>query len=115
MAPQGEIGYQSGKELKQGMSVKVEIFSSPGCSKCGHAIVVLRKLADELGGGKIQWREVNILEEIDYTVSMGVLSTPAIAIDGELVFVSLPSAKRLRAFLEERLKSEKSENPQEKK
>ncbi len=97
------------------MSVKIEVFSSSGCSQCARAKDELRKIVDEFGGDRIQWREVNVLEEIDYTVSMGVLSTPAIAIDGELVFGSLPSAKRLRAFLEERIKLEESEKPQEKK
>jgi len=85
------------------MSINVEVFSSPGCSKCGHAKEVLRKLVDELGGSHILWREVNILDELDYAVEMGVLSTPSIAIDGELVFSSLPSAKKLRAELENRL------------
>lgn len=28
--------------------IKVEVFSSPGCGKCGHASEVLRRLADEL-------------------------------------------------------------------
>lgn len=83
--------------------LKIEVFSSPGCSKCGHAKDVLKKLADELGGEKIQWREVNILDEMDYAVELGVLSTPSIAINNELVFASLPSAKKLRAVLESRL------------
>ena len=85
------------------MGIKVEVFSSPGCSKCGHATEVLRKLAEELGAGRIDWREVNILEEMDYTVELGVLTTPAIAIDGELVFSGLPGARRLRQELERRL------------
>ncbi len=85
------------------MTIKVEVFSSPGCGKCGHARDVLHRLADELGGDRIHWREVNILEELDYAVALGVLSTPAIAIDDELTFVSLPSAKRLRAELLRRL------------
>jgi glutaredoxin len=63
------------------MSIKVEVFSSPGCSKCNHAKSVLQKLAEEIGGNAIQWREVNILDELDYAVQLGVLSTPAIAID----------------------------------
>lgn len=88
------------------MSIKVEVFSSPGCGKCGHAKEVLHKLADELGGSNIHWREVNILDELDYAVEVGVLSTPSIAIDGELVFTSLPSAKTLRAELENRLNLE---------
>ncbi len=91
------------------MSIKVEIFSSPGCGKCGHAKEVLRKLADELGGSNIHWREVNILDELDYAVDVGVLSTPSIAIDGDLVFRSLPSAKKLRTELENRLNQDSQE------
>lgn len=83
------------------MSIKIEVFSSPGCGKCGHAKTILQKLAQELGG--IEWREVNVLEELDYAVTLGVLSTPAIAIDGELVFAGLPTAAKLRADLMARL------------
>jgi len=85
------------------MAIKIEVFSSPGCGKCGHAREVLHRLVDELGGDRIHWREVNILEELDYAVALGVLSTPSIAIDDELVFSSLPSAKKLRAVLLKRL------------
>lgn len=82
------------------MCIKVEIFSSPGCGKCGHAKEALHKLVDEIGADKIQWREVNILDDLDYAVELGVMSTPSIAIDGDLVFTSLPSVKKLRAELE---------------
>jgi len=81
------------------MAVKIEVFSSPGCGKCGHAKEILRKMADELGGDKIHWREVNILDELDHAVKLGVLSTPAIAINGILVFTSLPTVKKLRTEL----------------
>lgn len=86
--------------------LKVEVFSSPGCGKCGHAKDVLKKIAEELGAGRIAWREVNVLDEMDYAVSLGVLSTPAIAVNGELVFTALPSAKKLRQTLEQRLRQE---------
>ncbi len=85
------------------MSINVEVFSSPGCGKCGHAKEVLRKLVLEIGADKIQWRVVNILEELDYAVKVGVLSTPSIAINGVLVFTSLPSSSKLRVELEARL------------
>ncbi len=87
------------------MAIKIEIFASPGCAKCGRAKDELRKLSQEIGANKINWREVNILDEMDYAVNLGVMSTPAIAIDGELVFSGLPSRKKLRAELESRLKS----------
>lgn len=85
------------------MTINVEVFSSPGCGKCGHAKDVLRSLVDEIGGNKINWKEVNILDDLDRAVELGVMSTPSIAIDGELVFSSLPSAKKLRVELENRL------------
>lgn len=88
------------------MTIKIEVFASPGCSKCGHAKDVLRKLIKELGSDKIQWCEVNVLDEIDHAVELGVLSTPSIAIDGELIYTSLPSASKLRAELERRLNSD---------
>jgi len=83
------------------MTVRVEVFTAPGCSKCGQAKVVLQRVAEALGG--VEWREVNVLEDLDRAVALGVLSTPAIAIDGELVFTGLPTAGRLRAELERRL------------
>lgn len=82
--------------------INIEIFTSPGCSKCGHAKSTLQKMVEELGAEHFSWREVNILDELDYAVNLGVLSTPSIAIDGELCYTSLPSAKKLRQQLIER-------------
>jgi len=82
------------------MTIKVEVFSSPGCGKCAHAKDALKQIAAELGSGRINWREVNVLEEMDYAVSLGVLSTPAIAVNGRLLFTALPSARKLRETLE---------------
>ena len=85
------------------MTIKVEVFSSPGCGKCGHAKEVLRKIAQEMGDG-IEWREVSVLDEMDYAVRLGVMSTPAIAVNSKLIFTSLPSATKLRQALEQELR-----------
>lgn len=90
-------------------NIIVEVFSSPGCSKCSHAKAVLEKLVNELGENKIQWREVNILDELDYAVELGVLSTPAIAIDKDLVFSSLPSPQKLQQELSSRLNAKEGD------
>lgn len=79
--------------------LKVEVFSSPGCGKCAHAKDALQRIAAEFGGDRVAWRDVDVLAEMDYAVQLGVLSTPAIAINGRLVFTALPSAKKLRAVL----------------
>lgn len=47
-----------------------------------------------------------MVEEIDYAVALGVLSTPANALNGELVFPSLPSAAKLRQAIVSRLLNE---------
>ncbi len=86
--------------------IKVEVFSSPGCAKCGRIRPVLQLLVDELGAERIEWREINVLDELDYAVALGVLSLPAIAIDGELAFRTHPSTRALRQVLEERIKAQ---------
>ncbi len=86
--------------------IQVEVFSSPGCSRCGQVFDMLQTITRELGAERIEWREVNVLDELDYAVELGVLSMPAIAIDGELVFKSHPTAGKLREALETRLQAQ---------
>ena len=85
------------------MTIKVELFASPGCTHCAHARQQLQRMVEAIGDDRLEWRAVEVLDEIDYAVAIGVLATPAIAIDGELVFTSLPNAKKLQAELAERL------------
>ena len=74
---------------------KIEVFTAPGCGKCGKAKDEVETIVNQLGSENFEWCEVNILQEMDYAIELGVLSTPSIAINGELVFTALPSAKRL--------------------
>jgi len=74
---------------------KIEVFTAPGCGKCGKAKDELANIVSQLGSERFEWREVNILQEMDYAIELGVLATPAIAINGELIFTSLPSQKQL--------------------
>lgn len=74
--------------------MKVELFHAPGCEKCAATRTVLREAAQRTVPG-VEWREVDVTQEIDYAVELGVLSTPALAIDRELVFAALPSTAEL--------------------
>ena len=85
--------------------IAVEVFSSPGCAKCLHAKTMLRALAAELGAARVIWREVDTLADPERAIALGVLSAPAIAIDGALVFPSLPQPNRLRRELLRRLEA----------
>lgn len=82
------------------MTVKIEVIAAPGCRKCAGAQGELRAVAASvLGEDGLIWREISVLEELDYAVSLGVLTTPAIAVNGELKFSSLPTPDQFRALL----------------
>lgn len=82
------------------MAVMIEVFSAPACGKCSQARERLRAVVENFGGERVQWREVDVLDDMERAVELGVLSTPAIAIDGELLFTGSPSEKALRDAVE---------------
>ena len=88
------------------MTIKVELFAAPGCTRCARAKEQLQRIVEDIGSDRLKWRAIEVLDEIDYAVAIGVLSTPAIAIEGELVFTALPSSTTLRRSLEDRLAQE---------
>ena len=82
--------------------MKVEVLHAPGCTRCLRELDGLRAAARQ-ADPDLDWNEIDILQALDYAVELGVLKPPAVAIDGELVFVSLPSADALAAALRKRL------------
>jgi thioredoxin len=85
------------------MAILVEAFSTPACPKCTQARDGLKQVAQAFGEGRVAWRDVNLLDEIDYAVELGIVSPPSIAIDHELVFPALPTPERLHDELSRRL------------
>jgi thioredoxin 1 len=73
--------------------MNVELFYTEGCRRCAAAREGLKATAMEAAPNLV-WREVDAVKELDYAVELGVLSLPAVAIDGVLVFSSLPTAAR---------------------
>ena len=78
--------------------MKVELIYAPGCAECMTAKSALQSTAEAAVGG-VEWREINVLEALDYAVELGVLTLPALAIDGTLVFAALPTPAQLREEL----------------
>lgn len=83
--------------------MKVEMFYTPGCSECVAAHAELRTAAHE-AVTNLEWRELNVLDDLDYAVELGVLTLPSIAVDGKLIFTSMPTVAQLREALIERSK-----------
>ena len=82
--------------------MKVELFYTPGCEKCTDSKDELRALATELVPDLV-WRELNVLDELEYAVEVGILTLPSMAIDGEVIFSSLPTPRQLRRELTKRI------------
>lgn len=82
--------------------MKIEVFHVPGCVQCGRAMEPLKAAVRALVPG-VSWREISILDELDRAVALGVLSFPAMAIDGELVFEALPAPAQLARELARRM------------
>lgn len=85
--------------------VTIELFSANACNRCDKAKQCIKAVVDEFGEDIILYREYDVLEKLDYAVSLGILATPAIAINSELVFSGMPSIERLRDEIKRRLAS----------
>lgn len=83
------------------IAMKIELFYTPGCSECSAAQARLKEAAEEIVND-VEWHELSVVERIDYAVDLGVLTLPSIAIDGELVFTSMPSPEQWRQALKQR-------------
>ena len=81
--------------------VSVELFFVAGCTKCAEARDALRQAAQS--SGPVDWKETDIAKNANRAVDVGVVSTPAIAIDGTLVFSSMPTPSDLRKAIEARV------------
>ena len=94
---------KNGAQVSDKPVALIEVFATPFCNRCQNASRMVEALAHELkqetASNAIQWREVNVIEEIDYAVQLGVVATPAIAINGKLVFTSLPNKNSLKEKL----------------
>ncbi len=87
-------------------SVLVEVLTASGCGRCQNTKSLAKELVAELDDDRLTYREIDVVAEIDYAVELGVMSTPAIALNGELVFTSQPSAAKLRQAIVSRLENE---------
>lgn len=78
--------------------MKVELFYTDGCASCTANKDRLQAAAISAVPDLV-WRDVDPVKELDYAVELGVASLPSVAIDGKVVFTSLPTAEQLRNAL----------------
>jgi len=81
--------------------MKIEMFYTPGCSACVAQHDELRTAA-QASDADVEWHDINVLDNIDHAVDLGVLTLPSIVIDGEVAFTSMPTIAQFRKALIER-------------
>ncbi|MFV2056104.1 MAG: thioredoxin family protein [Thiohalomonadales bacterium] len=79
--------------------ISIEVFSAFGCNKCARARTLVERVLKELGKASVDISIIDVVEELDYAIELGVRATPSIAINGELIFTALPSENDLRERL----------------
>lgn len=81
--------------------VYVEEFMSPGCAGCPAVKEMLEELSNEFEG-KLIVEEVDITVDTARAAQYGIMSVPAVAVNGILKFVGVPRKEELKkAILEE--------------
>jgi len=83
--------------------VYIEDFMSPGCVGCPAVKEMLKILSEELKG-EITVEEVDITVDTTRAAQYGIMSVPAIAINGVLKFMGVPEKQELKKALMEELK-----------
>ena len=82
--------------------VYVEDFMSPGCVGCPAVKEMLKELSRELKG-EITIEEVDITVDTTRAAQYGIMSVPALAINGVLKFMGVPKKEELKKALMEEL------------
>ncbi len=84
-------------------TVKVELFTADFCSRCRSARTALVRAIEDLGQEQFELRLLDVVEELDHAVEVGVRATPAITVDGELVHPARPTVDKFRVILRDHL------------
>ncbi len=85
--------------------VYIEMFTSPGCANCPAVKKMLLDLSKELGGD-ITVEEIDITIEPTRANQYGVMSVPAVVINGILKFLgNVPNREELKNAITEELEA----------
>jgi thioredoxin 1 len=80
----------------------IEVFSSQGCVGCPTVKKMLKELYEELEGD-ITVEEVDIAEDPTRAAEYGIMSVPAVVVNGILKIAGVPSKQELKETIMEEL------------
>jgi len=92
------------RNVSQKAEAYIEMFTSPGCANCPAVKKMLKELSNELKGD-ITIEEVDVTVDPMRAAQYGVMMVPAVAINGILKFVGVPSREELKKAIAEELEA----------
>ncbi|MEM1993927.1 MAG: thioredoxin family protein [Nitrososphaerales archaeon] len=83
--------------------VRVEVLTSPRCAYCNTVKMRVSKVVDDLKKQNVFVivEEVDVLKQPEIRLKYEITSTPALVVNGRLVFVGVPHEDEIRRFIEE--------------
>lgn len=78
---------------------RVQVLSTPGCPGCAQAKRMVTEVLAEYPS--LDWEEIDLTELPELAGQYGIMSVPALLIDGQLEFSQLPKHEVLRARIRE--------------
>jgi len=97
--------YEAGFDGIFNLKVYLELFTANSCSRCDDARRMLNDIVAELDNNRLKLDYIDVIESIDHAVEIGVLATPALAVNGMLAFCPLPKRKQVLQCLKDALKA----------
>lgn len=77
----------------------VEVLMTPGCAGCPQAEQIVEEVVAEFEG--VDWEEVDISDDPERGTKHGIMSVPAVVVDGELLATGVPDRDELRSRLQQ--------------
>lgn len=76
---------------------RVQVLSTPGCAGCAQTKRLVTRVLEQLPG--LDWEEIDLTEQPELAAEYGIMSVPAVVIDGRLAFTGVPKEEALRQKL----------------
>ena len=73
---------------------RVQPLSTPGCAGCVHTKHMIADVRAKFP--ELDWEEIDLTEQPELAARYGIMSVPAIVIDGTLEFTTVPQPDALR-------------------
>ncbi|MBL4711267.1 MAG: thioredoxin family protein [Gammaproteobacteria bacterium] len=85
--------------MSKDKKIKVECFTSNLCSNCKQAKTVLTEVIEVIGAEYFELEFIDVIKNIDRSVEAGVLTTPSLLVNLQLVCSTFPSPAALNEIL----------------